>query len=209
MSDNEIAARELLGHILIELRQRTAADNSRYDVIRAAGLLRLLLVDRRAPTLLQDALGAEVDGLRFEVRTPVSVTVVGTGDGNGATILSRGLVPYDTETNTASLTLMEFCALEAAQIAVRGAQASESRSVDDVVRYAANVLGGVHYRQPKSAREKVTAELLASHDWDDLPWTLRDIAGVVLNALCSYEPESPGVVLKSSADFNAAVPPQT
>lgn len=195
-------ARELLGHVLVELRQRTGASASRYDVIRSAGLLRLLVCDRRPPTLLEDALGDSLSDLRFVTRTPARMRMTGRFSGAEApTVLSRGLTPFDVETVTASLTLDEFAGAEVAQVALGDGDEPGGHSVDHVIKYAANVLGGVHYRQPKGRQEQARAALLDSRPLRDLPWSLQDIAGVVLNALHTYEPSSPGVLLRSAAEY--------
>lgn len=119
---------------LSELRQRTLSTASEYDVLKASGLLRLLLVERFAQDVSQNAgiplvfRGAQ----QLEIERPAEGVLM---DVNWLELDPRHISP---EHQRVELTLDEFLQRPLMRLF------DEDFTVKNVIRVAANGLGGVH-----------------------------------------------------------------
>lgn len=164
---------ELFLETIEDLRDKTSSGRP-YDVLRSAGLLRQLLLDK--PTLLSIVSKGRIGKVFFKVKNP------GPIPGADTWFLADGLDPTTSPPIgvTYTLNLDEFLKV----IVIHDGK--HSLTIKDVVRYASHILGGVHAGTPDEESDVVLDAM--DKEWQlgsrDVPiYTLAAIIRVVLKAI--------------------------
>lgn len=141
--------RHLFLHVCDELQQKSTYAESEYDMIRASGLIRQLLLDAD-PLVHQMNRQYRVGTIRFTVHRPKISGLFDDTVGPPSTHLAPGIDParnpstYTVET----VKLREFLAVKCAQVH------GEDYTIHDMIDYCAHIAGGVHRGVANSARDK-------------------------------------------------------
>lgn len=186
MSDNpwdvfpndEESAQRIAEWLLIEsvedLRDRTRADASRYDVLGISAVLRRTLSDRRPVLALSRA--------RLKARAPQFSFTAWSGQvaeppPGGLMRVFDSADNFDTPTVTTDLD--GFLSAEA------GRFFRDPVTVRTLIRCFAHAYGGVHLGTPENEFERMAQRLVASHELLTRGWetTLKQIAVVAADAL--------------------------
>ena len=164
-----------------DLRSKIAS-NDEYESLKASGLIRTLLLDS----------GNLVDEVNRRFRLKITFTYADSSQGYPAEMrkllnpsqwaVLDGLYPGTQITTAVNVTTNRGPFLSQMVLINRG----EELSVKDVIKYAANVLGGVHAGKVKKGESKEEALEKLTGLFGNLPTALmqlRAIAHVVLDGL--------------------------
>lgn len=155
----------LFARVVDELEQRLAKADDEYQILRASGLLRFLLLDQR-PLLVTIAQSRGVP-LQFAIRARgVTMRPI---EAPGPTLMGFSVAPWPG-VRTEVVTLSDFLTRET--VVTVGA----SFTVRAVIKVAAIAFGGVHYMDPHNPDERALVDLVRSFGTDDL-----DVLGGVLS----------------------------
>jgi hypothetical protein len=159
---------ELFIGTMRELRQRISSNN-KYDYIKACGLLRLLLMDSGQSLFILANKNRNLE-LLFHVSD------IKNGFGIGAEMEWRHLF---SDGKQLSLKISKF--LKVPMLFYKG----HCFDVADIIRYGANIQGGVHAGRPKIDPEKTYAKLeeIREHFIDVDSASIHSICEVVIEAL--------------------------
>ncbi len=151
-----------------ELRQRIISNN-KYDYIKACGLLRLLLMDTGQPLSI-------IVNKKCNVEILFHVSDIKDGFGKNAEMDWRHLV---SDGKQRSLKINKF--LKVPILFYKG----HCYNVADIIRYGANIQGGVHAGRPEIDPEKTYAKLeeIREHFIDVDSASIHSICEVVIEAL--------------------------
>jgi hypothetical protein len=159
---------------LDDLETRTRQDASEYDLLRAAALLRELLVDESP--LAHQVKGATGAPLRFRLRMK-------TPEPGSGFEMWLGLDP-DTSSDVPirEVGLQEFLGTPLVFLP------SSKITVRQVVTLAANVRGGVHRGRPKDPAHQAFENFRLKLRHGDMPLELLLVVGIAKVALAGLEP---------------------
>lgn len=167
---------ELLARTVEDLQHRVTDDPDDYSMLRAAALLRQLLLDKLP---LAPRIAGQV---RFPLRFQVGLTEAGSlSETTPEAAAFEWVNPVAHETlPKRELNLEQFLAVKT--VAVDGVP----YSVREVIRVTAHVLGGVHYFDPETEREEHLLSIdgqISVNGMSALREALRNIGIVVVDAL--------------------------
>ena len=187
-------ADRLFSYVVRDLADRAGTDDE-YELLRASGLLRLLLADQVS---LLDSVrhGRKV---WFDVNDPYidRITLGVTGDA-GAAVLGDGmftaavLVP-DVSVRTRVITLPAFLATTAADSSWTG-----EISVKLILRVTTVAFGGVHFAEPVDSEDAVLAKVLRYAAGDTLAGILRQVVAVTAVAMLPLLREADAEAVRES-----------
>lgn len=171
---------ELFNEVLNELEERLTEPTTHYKLLRAAGLIRLLLTDRQP---LADQV-VEMKTAEFVVHVPMSAVLVAEshdplGGLSGGMYLGSRIQPRGGPTT--ALSREDFLGFRVASSSWTG-----QITVKDVVRAATIAFGGIHLMTPTELRDQKIAEtirMLGDGDLTDLTGHVAEIGHIALAAL--------------------------
>jgi hypothetical protein len=182
-------ADDLLGHVLQDLEASCTEPVDEYRMIRASGLLRLLMADN--PNLLDQVPWARRATFRVH-SPPFDVGVTETGDIarglNSGMFIGRWIAARDNHPSR-DLSRTAFLRHVAASSSWTG-----ELSVKTVIRVGATAFGGIHFDQPDDDQERKVEQVLRALDEGREPDTntlcklLREISATVVNSLHDQMP---------------------
>lgn len=170
-------ADHLLAHVLRDLRARLDAADDEYQILRASGLLRLMLLDRD-PLLVAVARAYDYP-LEFEVSQTRLIAVEAAAGGMVAQY--PGLSPRVAGRGQ-TLSLQEFLAHPVINVVT---ESTTDFSVKTVIRAAAISFGGVHFMNPDRPEDQELARLARLFDptsGHHIAMTLLGVGHVTMNA---------------------------
>jgi hypothetical protein len=144
-----------------ELRQRISSNN-KYDYIKACGLLRLLLMDTGQPLYI-------IVNRKRHVEILFHVSEIKAGFGEGAEMEWRHMV---SDGKQRSIKINKF--LEVPLLFYKG----HNYNVADIIRYGANIQGGVHAGRPEIESEKTYAIL------EEIRELFIDVDSASIHSIC-------------------------
>lgn len=171
---------EMFDEVLNDLEERLTLPTTHYKLLRAAGLIRLLLMDFEP---LADKV-VQMKNVEFVVHVPKRHALVVQSnepqDGlSGGMYIGNRLQPRGGQTR--SLNRQEFLAHGVASSSWTG-----EITVKEVLRAVTIAFGGVHLMKPSKERDKQVAEtvrLLGDGDLEDLVGHVADIGHITLSGL--------------------------
>lgn len=171
---------EMFDEVLNDLAERLTLPTTHYKLLRAAGLMRLLLMDFEP---LADKV-VQMKNVEFVVHAPERHTIVVQSndpqDGlRGGMYIGSRIQPRGGQTR--SLNRQEFLAHGVASSSWTG-----EITVKEVLRAATIAFGGVHLMKPSKERDNQVSEtirLLGGGNLEDLVVHVADIGQITLAAL--------------------------